>query len=204
LLDQTLIKQIITILDYLNCELDQPYEGANLLFEILHFKWWKISPITIAKVTVEANQLKYGNSENAFRKVLVDKTQQVQGSLFQEGGVPELAKAVQVLESLISEVPNVTLLNLVEQILQKTLAHLNQCDLIYVSFDVDCLDPNISIGTGTPVPNGMSENEAVYLLKNLINEPKIVALEITEINPLLDRESPMEVVASRILAKIFE
>jgi len=120
LLDQTLIKQIITILDYLNCELDQPYEGANLLFEILHFKWWKISPITIAKVTVEANQLKYGNSENAFRKVLVDKTQQVQGSLFQEGGVPELAKAVQVLESLISEVPNVTLLNLVEQILQKT------------------------------------------------------------------------------------
>ena len=120
LLDQTLIKQIIAILDYLNCELDQPYEGANLLFEILHFKWWKISPITIAKVTVEANQLKYGNTENAFRKVLVDKTQQVQGSLFQEGGVPELAKAVQVLESLISEVPNVTLLNLVEQILQKT------------------------------------------------------------------------------------
>ena len=120
LLDQTLVKQIITILDYINCELDQPYEGANLLFEILHFKWWDISPITIAKLTFEANQLKYGTSENSFRKVLVEKTQQVQGSLFQEGGIPELAKAVQVLESLISEVHNVTLLNLVEQILQKT------------------------------------------------------------------------------------
>ena len=120
LLDQILVKQIITILDYLVCELDQPYEGANLLFEILHFKWWNISPITIAKLTFEANQLKYGNPENSFRKVLVDKTQQVQGSLFQEGGVPELAKAVQVLEYLINEVPNVTLLNLVEQVLQKT------------------------------------------------------------------------------------
>ncbi len=120
LLDQILVKQVITILDYLVCELDQPYEGANLLFEILHFKWWKISPITIAKLTFEANHLKYGAPENSFRKVLVDKTQQVQGSLFQEGGVPELAKAVQVLESLISEVPNVTLLNLVEQVLQKT------------------------------------------------------------------------------------
>jgi DNA helicase-2/ATP-dependent DNA helicase PcrA len=120
LLDQILVKQIITILDYIVCELDQPYEGANLLFEILHFKWWNISPITIAKITFEANQLKYGSPENSFRKVLVDKTQQVQGSLFQEGGVPELAKAVQVLESLISEVPNVTLLNLVEQVLQKT------------------------------------------------------------------------------------
>jgi len=120
LLDQILVKQIITILDYLVCELDQPYEGANLLFEILHFKWWNISPITIAKITFEANQLKYGSPENSFRKVLVEKTQQVQGSLFQEGGVPELAKAVQVLESLINEVPNVTLLNLVEQVLQKT------------------------------------------------------------------------------------
>ena len=120
LLDQTLVKQIITILEYLVCELDQPYEGANLLFEILHFKWWKISPITIAKLTFEANQLKYGAPENAFRKVLVEKTQQVQGSLFQEGGVPELAKAVQVLESLIGEVPNVTLVNLIEQVLQKT------------------------------------------------------------------------------------
>jgi arginase len=92
----------------------------------------------------------------------------------------------------------------IEQILEKTLAQLNHCDLIYVSFDVDSLDPNISIGTGTPVPNGMNENEAVYLLKKLLNEPKTVAFEITEINPLLDRESPMEVVASRILAKIFE
>ena len=92
----------------------------------------------------------------------------------------------------------------IEQILEKTLAQLSHCDLIYVSFDVDGLDPNISIGTGTPVPNGMSENEAVYLLKSLINEPKTVAFEITEINPLLDRESPMEVVAARILAKIFE
>ena len=120
LLDQTLVKQIITILEYLVCELDQPYEGANLLFEILHFKWWNISPITIAKLTFEANQLKYGAPENSFRKVLVEKTQQVQGSLFQEGGVPELAKAVQVLESLIGEVPNVTLVNLIEQVLQKT------------------------------------------------------------------------------------
>ncbi len=120
LLDQILVKQIITILDYLNCELDQPYEGANLLFEILHYKWWNISPITIATITVEANQLKYGAPENSFRKVLVEKTMQVQTDLFAQGGKTELAKAVQVLESLIHEVPNVTLLNLVEQILQKT------------------------------------------------------------------------------------
>jgi DNA helicase-2/ATP-dependent DNA helicase PcrA len=120
LLDQILIKQIITILDYLACEWDQPYEGANLLFEILHFKWWKISPITIAKITFEANQLKYNEAGNAFRKVLIDKTQEVQTTLFQQGGMTELAKAVRVLEDLMSQVPNITLLNLIEQLLQQT------------------------------------------------------------------------------------
>ena len=120
LFDQVLIQQIIKILDYIACELDQPNEGANILFEILHFKWWGISPITIATLTVEANQLKYNNSNNSFRKVLVDKTKDAQTSLFNEGGITEVAKAMQVLEDLISKVANVTLLNLVEQILQNT------------------------------------------------------------------------------------
>jgi len=120
LFDQVLIQQIIKILDYIACELDQPNEGANILFEILHFKWWGISPMTIATLTVESNQLKYNNSNNSFRKVLVDKTKDTQTSLFKEGGITEVAKAMQVLEDLIGKVANVTLLNLVEQILQNT------------------------------------------------------------------------------------
>jgi len=120
LFDQILIQQILKILDYLACEWDQPNEGANLLFEILHFKWWQISPITIATLTVEANQLKYNHKENSFRKVLIDKTQEVQTDLFSKGGLEQVAKAVKVLEDLIGQIPNVTLVNLIEQILQKT------------------------------------------------------------------------------------
>lgn len=120
LFDQVLIQQIIKILDYLASECDQPYEGSNLLFEILHFKWWNISPITIAKLTFEANQQRYGNIENTYRKVLVEKTQELQTSLFNEGGLTEVAKAIRILEDLIGQVANVTLLNLVEQVLQKT------------------------------------------------------------------------------------
>lgn len=90
----------------------------------------------------------------------------------------------------------------IEKILNETLTNLNDCDLIYVSFDVDSLDPNVSFGTGTPVPNGLSENDAVYLLKTLLQNPKTVALEITEINPLLDRENPMEEVMARIMKKV--
>ena len=120
LFDQVLIQQIIKILDYLACEWDQPNEGANLLFEILHFKWWHISPITIAVLTTEANQLKYGNPEKSFRQVLVEKTQDAQINLFDQGGIASVAKAITVMEDLMGQIPNVTLLNLLEQILQKT------------------------------------------------------------------------------------
>lgn len=120
LFDQVLIQQIIKILDYLACEWDQPNEGANLLFEILHFKWWNITPMTIAILTVEANQLKYNSPLNSFRKVLLDKTQQVQTDLFNKGGLTNVAHAMKVLEDLIGLIPNVTLINLMEQLLQKT------------------------------------------------------------------------------------
>jgi DNA helicase-2/ATP-dependent DNA helicase PcrA len=53
--------------------------------------------------------------------------------------VPELAKAVQVLESLISEVPNVTLLNLVEQILQKTGIILSVLQSSNKGFELDVI-----------------------------------------------------------------
>ena len=120
LFDQVLIQQIIKILDYLACEWDQPNEGANLLFEILHFKWWYISPITIAVLTTEANQLKYSSPDKSYRQILIEKTQDAQTNLFEQGGIAAVGKAMTVLEDLISQIPNVTLLNLLEQILQKT------------------------------------------------------------------------------------
>lgn len=91
----------------------------------------------------------------------------------------------------------------IESVLNQSIDHLKTCDLIYVSFDVDSLDPEISIGTGTPVPNGLSINEATYLLSNLLENDKIVGLEFTEINPLLDRDKPMEVVAADLINKLF-
>ncbi len=91
----------------------------------------------------------------------------------------------------------------IEAVLNQTIDHLKSCDLIYVSFDVDSLDPEISIGTGTPVPNGLSKEEAIYLLSSLLKNEKIVGLEFTEINPLLDRDKPMELVAAELINKIF-
>jgi arginase len=92
----------------------------------------------------------------------------------------------------------------IEQIAYNALLHLRNCDYIYISFDVDSLDSSISEGTGTPVPEGLSTSEAISLLRILLPNPKLIGMEITEINPLLDNEKPMPEVVSKLMTDIFK
>ena len=74
---------------------------------------------------------------------------------------------------------------------QEALKLLDHCDLLYVSFDVDSLDSRISVGTGTPVPNGLTVEEAKILNVELAKSPRICAWEIAEVNPTLDTQNSM-------------
>lgn len=84
-------------------------------------------------------------------------------------------------------------------IAEKTMGLLDECDMIYISFDVDSMDSKISVGTGTPVPNGLSVEEAKELNQLLIKNPKVVAWEMVEVNPTLDTENKMAENAFTIL-----
>jgi arginase len=82
------------------------------------------------------------------------------------------------------------------------LSYLDHCDLIYISFDVDSMDPKISMGTGTPVSNGLTEKEAGNLILRLVRSRKVCCFEIVEINPTLDKENLMAENAFEILQKV--
>lgn len=90
----------------------------------------------------------------------------------------------------------------VEKVAFEALSTLDKCDIIYVSFDVDSMDPKVSMGTGTPVPSGINEREAGKLLQNLISSPKVVCFEMVEVNPTLDKENIMAETAFEILVKV--
>lgn len=83
---------------------------------------------------------------------------------------------------------------------------LKNCDIIYVTFDVDSMDPDMtSHGTGTPVPDGISQNEAKDLLVALAQNKKTACIEIVEVNPCLDeKENTMAEVTLEILEAITE
>jgi arginase len=92
---------------------------------------------------------------------------------------------------------------------EKSLKMLEHCDLIYVSFDVDSVDSRFSTGTGTPVPNGLTFEEAKILNATLAKNEKVCCWEIAEVNPTLDTENRMaeggfeilEATAKAILAR---
>lgn len=78
---------------------------------------------------------------------------------------------------------------------------LSDCDIIYVSFDVDSMDPeHTSHGTGTPVDNGLTPDEAEFFLKEFALEEKTVCVEFVEVNPCLDEKiNTMAEVAFNLL-----
>lgn len=89
----------------------------------------------------------------------------------------------------------------VERIAIDALNYLDHCDIIHVSFDVDSMDSRISSGTGTPVPNGITEKEAGNLIYYIMRSKKIGCFELVEINPTLDKENLMAENAFEILQK---
>lgn len=87
----------------------------------------------------------------------------------------------------------------ISQIAKETLDLLKDCDQIYISFDVDSLDSSISVGTGTPVPDGLTVEEAIQLNAELIKDKRVCCWEIVEVNPTLDTENTMAENAFEVL-----
>ncbi|WP_297334910.1 arginase [Algoriphagus sp.] len=87
----------------------------------------------------------------------------------------------------------------ITKIAAETLERLKNCDQLYISFDVDSLDTSISVGTGTPVPDGLTIEEAILLNAELIKDKRVCCWEIVEVNPTLDSENTMAEAAFEVL-----
>ena len=119
ILEQPFVKKILTTLRYLHAEHDIPYGGDEMLFEIMHYDFYKIAPIEIAKLTVETNSKKYNGELLSLRRMLYDKANSPAKNLFDTGIADGLKKISGVLETLIAAVPNVTLQQLFQQVTQQ-------------------------------------------------------------------------------------
>jgi arginase len=125
--------------------------------------------------------------------VAVRDTEEEEDKLIQRGNIRNYS---------VEEVRSLGAQNTVDRIKDQ----LKGCDVVYISFDVDSLDPiETSKGTGTPVENGLSIQQAAVLLTGLCDWDKTVAVEFVEINPCLDdKKNRMAEVAFELLKQVVE
>ena len=117
ILDDPFAKKIIQIMQYLATEHDVPFGGDELLFEILHFDFYKIPPMEIAQLTVEVNKKNYTGQHTSLRKLLFEKSNAIAKDLFDTGIHEALKNFSKKFEQLISDVSNVLLQKLFENII---------------------------------------------------------------------------------------
>jgi arginase len=70
---------------------------------------------------------------------------------------------------------------------------------LHVSFDMDGIDPTEAPGVGTPVRGGLSYREAHLLMEAVAASGTLGSLEITEINPIIDRENRTALLAVELI-----
>jgi agmatinase len=72
-------------------------------------------------------------------------------------------------------------------------------EYLFISFDIDVLDPAFVPGTGTPEPGGITPREAFPIVRRLCAESNVVGFELVELNPLVDPTYVSAMNANRIV-----
>jgi agmatinase len=72
---------------------------------------------------------------------------------------------------------------------------------VYVSFDVDCLDPAFAPGTGTPEVGGLTTREAVELLRGLAGLD-VIGGDVVEVAPQYDANTTTAQAGAQMLFEI--
>jgi arginase len=70
---------------------------------------------------------------------------------------------------------------------------------VHVSFDLDVCDPSIAPGVGTPVKGGLDYREAHLLMEMVADSGRLMALDLVEVNPILDIANQTAVLGAELI-----
>lgn len=84
--------------------------------------------------------------------------------------------------------------------MEKALEHITKdVDGIYLSFDVDSLDPRHAPGVGTPVAGGLTYREAHLACEMIAETGKLLGMDMVEVNPILDVQNQTAQLAVELI-----
>ena len=85
-------------------------------------------------------------------------------------------------------------------VLDESFARLTDgCDGVFLSVDIDVVDPSMAPGTGTPEPGGMTSRELLEAVRRICLELPIVGIDIVEVCPPYDSADITALLANRVV-----
>jgi agmatinase len=70
-------------------------------------------------------------------------------------------------------------------------------DAIYLSIDIDVIDPGLAPGTGTPEPGGMLTREVLRAIRQIVGAVELAGMDIVEVSPPYDQAETTAMAANR-------
>ena len=90
----------------------------------------------------------------------------------------------------------------IEEVTEAMMESMRKLDALYISVDIDVLDPSCAPGTSYLEPAGLTARELIYVLQRLKKLKNIKAVDITEVNPSLDINNITSKTASKIIMEM--
>jgi len=72
---------------------------------------------------------------------------------------------------------------------------------VYISVDLDCIDPAFAPGVSVPSPGGLSSTDLIYLLHKAVETTNVVGIDIVELSPDYDINDITAMLAARIISE---
>ena len=73
------------------------------------------------------------------------------------------------------------------------------CDGVFLSVDIDVVDPGMAPGTGTPEPGGMTSRELLEAVRRICLELPVVGIDVVEVAPAFDSADITAILANRVV-----
>ena len=87
-----------------------------------------------------------------------------------------------------------------EEVIADAIAEaLDGPDCIYLSVDIDVVDPGIAPGTGTPEPGGMLARELLRAVRQIVSQVDLVGMDVVEVAPPYDHAEITANLAHRVV-----
>lgn len=79
---------------------------------------------------------------------------------------------------------------------------LDECDGIFLSVDVDVVDPGHAPGTGTPEPGGLTSRQLLDAVRRIAYEVPVVGVDVVEVAPAYDHADITVMLANRVVLEV--